>query len=665
MDELFTPLQIGRQTIKNRIVMASAERRAAETCSDPGSNAGVHPGLIAMYAARAKGGVGLVILEDTDVDSRTGSIDGHETSSPAHPCLDRDLFIPAFKELTDTIHAFGAKIIPNLRHLGRIAIPSGGARPLTASAGRNPIGPSRYGHMMGPNAKAATLAEIEFLESKFEEAAFRAKRAGFDGVQIAGHHGFVIAQFLSSLTNHRKDDYGGSLTNRMRFAVEIVQRIRARIGPEMMIVFALSGTELVEGGQDIDEGVVIARTLQDAGVDAIHVVPGLIFPFPNGHRAMPTMGEPHATFVEMAHEIKKFVDIPVIANGRIKEPALAAEIVAQGKADMISMTRSLISEPDWANKVLRGELETIRPCIGCNYCVDALQAKLSARCTVNAGWGKESEALDQVVSPKTVVIVGGGPAGLEAGRTAALRGHTVHIIEKSDRLGGQLRLAHLPPGKQEIEPFLDYLVGQVSSLPISVQLGLSPTTSSVQQMSPDVVIIATGATPAPRPKLLNATVPVLSAWDVLEQGVEAVGERVIVAGGGATGCEVAELMAHHGKTVTVLEMETELARDMNPLGEGMRHFLLERMERLDVQVLLGTRFVDVEGAEVVVADADGKSRLLPADTVVMSIGVRPNDELDEIALRRVAAEVYRIGDCLKPRNLLDAVWEGSLVGMAT
>ena len=643
--------------------MASAERRAAETCADPGSNAGVHESLIAMYAARAKGGVGLVILEDTDVDSATGAISGHQTSSPAHPCLDRDLFIPAFKDLTDAIHAFGAKVIPNLRHLGMIAIPNEGAAPLTAFAHPSPLGPSRYGHMAGPDAKTASLGEIGYLQDRFVEAAFRAKRAGFDGVQLAGHHGFLIAQFLSPRTNQRTDRYGGSLANRTRFALEIVERVRVRIGPDLMIVFALSGSELVEGGLLVEESAIVARALADAGADAIHVVPGIIFPFPNGHRAMPTMGEPHGPFVDIAYEIKKSVAIPVIANGRIKDPAAAARIIAQEKADLVSMTRALISEPEWANKVLRGELRHIRPCIGCNYCVDALQAKLSARCTVNPEWGQERSLLERTSTPKTVLVIGGGPAGLEASRVAALRGHDVHLFEASGELGGQLRLASKPPGKDEIEPFREYLVHQVSSLPISVELNLRATIESVQNLSPDAVIIAMGATPVRPPSFEKASVPVLSAWEVLENGAT-IGEQVVVAGGGATGCEVAEYLASKGKRVTVVEMEWELARDMNPLGEGMRHFLLERMQALRVNVVLGTKFLDVRGSKVVVADASGVHGNLPADTVVLSMGVAPKLDLNELALRKVVPEVYLIGDCLKPRNLLDAVWEGAFIAKA-
>ncbi len=659
---LFAPIDIGPMRVKNRIVMSSTETRTGEMCFDNGTGSGIHDGLVEECAERARGEVGLIILEDIDVDSRRGSIAGYETMSAAHPCLDRDLFIPAFKNLTDTVHGFGTKVVPNLRHLGRIAIPLDNKAPLTASPSPNPRVPSRYGHSFGPNARAATLKEIAQLQQTFAEAAFRAKRAGFDGVQIAGHHGFLISQFLSPATNRRTDRYGGTLENRMRFAVELVERVRARIGPTMAIIFALSGDELLPDGLQPGESKKVARELERAGADAIHVVPGIIFPFPNGHRSIPTMGEPHGLFVDIAREMKAEVSIPVIANGRLKDPALTADVVRQGGADMVSMTRALIADPEWAAKVLRDETEDIRPCIGCNYCVDALQAKLNARCTVNASWGRE-KVRGRKVGTKRVLVVGGGPAGMEAARVAALRGHTVQLIEKTAQLGGQLRIADVPPGKAEIRPFREYLIRQVQELPIAVQTDTEATIEMVRQLAPDVVIVASGAQPLAPPEQTGAAIPVVAAWSVL-RGEAAIGQRVVIAGGGATGCEVAELLGSQGKSVTVLEMESELARDMNPLGEGMRYFMLERLDRLGVNIMLDTKFLGVEDDRVLGAGKDSASLSITADTVVVSTGVRPVAGLDSTELSRFVPEVRVVGDCAKPRTILDAVWEGSLVAEA-
>ena len=647
-------------TLKNRLVMSATECRTAAVCVDTGTTSGVHEGLIHACAERAKGGVGLITLEDTDVDSRTGAIAGYETMSAAHPTLDRDLYIPAFRALTNAVHAFGAKVIPNLRHLGAIAIPQYGGDPLSASASPNPRVRSRYGHSSGPDARAAMPEEIQALQSRFVEAAFRAKRAGFDGVQLAGHHGFLISQFLSPRTNHRTDEYGGKLENRTRFAVELVEQVRLRIGAGMAIVFGISGDELVEGGLTLEESKVIAQALERAGVDAFHVVPGIIFPFPNGHRAMPTMGEPDAVFADIAGEIKRAVKVPVIANGRIKTPAVAARVITEGKADLVSMSRALIADPEWPVKVLRGEAEDITPCIGCNYCVDALQAKLVTRCTVNARWGREDVAATPAATPKRVLVIGGGPAGLEAARVAFLRGHHVTLIERDSRLGGQLWLAEVPPGKAEIRPFREYLVRQVEELGVTIELGTAVTVGLVRERSPDAVIVATGATPVEHNGQQKAAeMSILSAWSVLS-GHTPPGGRVVVAGGGATGCEVADHLAAQGKAVTIVEMESEFARDMNPLGEGMRYFLLERLAKQGVAMLSGVKFVGVEGRQVLLEKDGGRMGPLEADAAVLSTGVRPCNDMNQTNLNRFVPTVRVVGDSSKPRTILDAVWEGAV-----
>ena len=661
-EALFTPIRIGPMLVKNRIAMSSTERGSPVMCRDSGDDAGLHEDHVAMYSARARGGVGIIIMEDTDVDSQTGAIAGYHTGTPGHPCLDRDVFIPAFEELAVAVHVFGAKIVPNLRHLGSVAIPKDGSPPLSASPTPSPL-PSRFRHRRGLDAVEATPEQIAELQSKFAEAAFRAKRAGFDGVQLAGHHGFLINQFLSPLTNRRKDRFGGPLQNRMRFALELVSQVRSAIGGGMAIIFALSADDLVEGGLTLAESKTIAKELEGVGVDAIHVVPGTIFPWPHGHRAIPAMGSPHGVFVDIAYEIKKSIDIPVIANGRIKTPRLAPEIVAGGKADLVSMTRALIADPDWPLKVMQGREEDIIPCIACNFCLEAVPSKLTGRCTVNPDWGRELRGGLSTRSPKSVVVVGGGSAGLEAAITATLRGHSVRLFEKTRELGGQLNIAHLPPGKEEIAPFRDYLIRRARQLGVPIELGVTVHPELIKEWSPDVLIIATGATPV----LLNghggSSLTIAPAWEVLKGSVQA-GWEVVVAGGGATGCEVAEYLASRGWRVTILEMGVELARDMNPIGESMRYHMLERLQKYEVNVLLQTKFVRVDGREIVVEDKEGQIQGLYADTLVTSFGVVPNSDLDQLEMVRLVPEVYLVGDRLKPGNLRDATWSAARVAEA-
>ena len=636
LKKLFTPINIGTMEVKDRIVMP------AMTTVFANENGAVTERLINYYAERARGGVGLIVTDATCIDYPVGKI-AHATQLR----IDYDRFIPRLNDLVKSVHHYGAKIALQLHHAGR-------QTRLEYTEGKQPVSASEvYDPVFNIQPRSLRISEVEDLIEKFGEGARRAKTAGFNAVEIHAAHGYLIQQFLSAYTNRRTDKYGGGLDRRMTFALEILRRVREKVGYDFSIIFRLSAEEHVEGGLTINDTKVIAQKLEKAGVDALHISSGMD-ETPPEHGAVPPMAVPRGCFVHYAATIKKLVDVPIITVGRINDPLLAENILQEGKADLVAMGRALIADPELPRKASEERLDDIRKCIACNRCTMRIGTGLPLGCAINAAVGEEKERLTSAIKIKQILIVGGGPAGMEAARISALRGHETILYDENKELGGQLRLAIKPPYKEELRNIVDYLSNQLKNLDIEVIVGKSVTASMVQQIKPNAVILATGARPLipDIPGINNKNVA--TAWDVLEGRVE-VGEEIVVAGGGMVGCETAEFLAERGKKITIVEMLNDIATDVEPIT---RKLLLRRLSDRNMKILTNSVIYEITEEGISIIDKKSNRRKsIKTENVILSLGARPNDKLVK-ELKGKVRELYAIGDCVRPSRIWDGIYEG-------
>ena len=645
--KLFEPIKIQNVEFRNRIVMPSMENGFAE------ENGTVSERTIAYYRERAKGGAGWIIVEATYI-AQQGRARRFQLA------VDRDETIPGLKRLVDAVHSHGAKISLQINHAGRQASSAlSGERIVSAS----PIACTPKGEVPKPLEKE----EINKIIASFGRAAFRAKEAGFDGVEIHGAHGYLIHQFVSSLSNQRTDDYGGTLKNRMRLALEVLKEVRRSVGDEFLIGYRISASDYVEGGLKIEETLKVAQALEKKGIDVLHASAGMANLADSGCFVTPPMAIPRGIHLPLAEAMKKGLAIPVIAVGRINTPELAEKILEEGKADFIAMGRAFLTDPLWPSKVLSGRTEDIRICIACNECVARLGQHLSIVCTQNPVLGKESEIeIKKAPKKKKVIIVGGGPGGLEAARICALRGHEVILYDEGKELGGRLLSASLPPYKEEVGGILNYQIRQVRSLPIEIHLRRKIDAAFLASSKPDAVVIATGSIPIDLMRIngVAASVPngdqkVLYAEDVL-QGAEVKGSKVAIIGGGMIGCEVADFLTKKRRRVFIIEMLDDVAMDMS---SRPRWLLLRRLQESGgVEILVKTKVNKIEGQTVFVEKDGHPVELGKMNEIVLAVGYKPNSILYD-SLKGKIAELYTIGDCVKPRKALEAIHEGFEVGL--
>lgn len=485
MATLFEPIRIRGVEIPNRIVMPAMTTRLAAP------DGTVTPELCAYYLARAEGGSGLITVE-------MGSPHPGGRHRAREVGLYDDRFVPGLRELTARLKAAGARVGIQIGHAGGYA-----RRDVTGYPPAAPSAVPRLVHEVDTRRvvpEALTREGIRDLVRSFADAAGRMKRAGFDLVELHGAHGYLIAQFLSPLDNRRTDEYGGTLPNRARFALEVVEACRQRVG-DFPLIFRFSADEYAPGGLTLDDTREVARWLAEAGVDALHVSAGCYRSVPSAAVMIPPMNYPDGVFLHLAGAIKALVDVPVIAVGRLHAPELVRRVVAEGRADLVALGRQLIADPEWPRKVREGRADEIRPCVSCNTCVDTMRDGRRISCLVNPVAAREGAyRLVPASDPKRVLVAGGGPAGLEAARVAAERGHRVVLAERSDRLGGQLRLAARAPLFQNAETnpavllgFVEFLARGVARAGVEVRLGQAVTPEVVRALRPDVVVLATGA----------------------------------------------------------------------------------------------------------------------------------------------------------------------------
>ena len=660
---LFSPIRLNNMELRNRIVMTATHLGYAPEGE-------VTDRLVDFYAPRAKGGVGLIIVGGCPIDEYAGM--------SGMIGINDDRYIPGLERLTFVVKTEGAKVAAQLYHAGRYTHSSmiGGKKPISASAVRSKL--------TGETPRALELHEIPAVLDKFAQAALRAQRAGFDGVEILGSAGYLISQFLSPLTNLREDRYGGSLQNRMKFGLEVVAAVRNAVGPDYPIIMRLAGNDFMEGGNTNKEARIFASELEKVGVDLFNVTGG----WHETRVPQLTMFVPRKGFAYLAQGIKSAVSVPVLCSNRINDPCLGEEIIRNAQADMVTMARGLLADPDLLTKAREGKTELIYHCVACNQgCFDNIFQNRPVTCLVNPRAGIEREIeIVPTTQPKKVLVIGGGPAGMKAACTAAEKRHQVTLVEKNGRLGGQLLLNRNIPGRREMLTAATDLMNNLSALNVKVLLGKEVDRQFLKEMEPDVVVLATGARPF-LPDIQGIEDPrVVMAWDVLS-GKAIVGKNVVIVGGNAVGLETALYLANQGtlspevlhflvanraeswdtleklvsrgnREVTVVEM---LKRPGQDIGGSTRWTVMMELRRLGVKILTSARAVGIRG-EGVQIEKDQATDLLPADSVVVAAGAKPENRL-MAEIGDLGAEIFTIGDAKEPRNALEAIKEGFFTGL--
>lgn len=632
---LFSPFKIGNIELKNRIVMPPMATHFADL------DGSVNDRHIAYYVERARGGVGYITSEHTGVLKQGRAF-------PNMALIDADQQIPSFKKLVEAIHQESGKIVIQINHAGRQTSSSVTGSPIVApSAIPCPVRKEM--------PHAISFEEIQKIVEAFGEAARRVKETGADGVEIHMAHGYLLNQFLSPFSNQRTDEYGGDPERRMKMAIEVLRTVRNQVGPDFTVLCRLSANEYVEGGLKVEDTKEIAKALERNGADALHISACVAA---SGYLNHPPYYAEEGVFVHLAQGIKSTVSIPVIAVGRIRTPALANQILEEKKADLISMGRALIADPYLPLKALEGRADDIVPCISCNRCIQSIR-KGALQCAVNPETGREEMfKLKKTDRPKKVWIIGGGPGGMKAAQIAALRGHEVTLYEAQVRLGGRFLLAAIPPKKQVLKEFIDYLANQLGKLSLKIVLGKSFDPAQFENERPDAVIIATGAKPF-FPKIDGIQESdAISVEEALSDPIR-LGKKILVIGGGGIGAEVADYLSENGKEVTLIEMREGIALDL--VGH-LQHFLNLRLRGKGVQILTSTKAIRFEKKALWVEDSQGTKKLEGFNNIVMALGSIPNDELVG-SIKDKVPEVYVVGDASKPREVMEAVLEGEEVAL--
>ena len=639
LKHLFTPYKIGTCEIPNRLVvtpMVVNMNRDAGKASEQ---------FVKYHEEKAKGGWGLIITEDYRVNEHAGGY-------PYIAGLYDEAQIPSHKAFTDVIHQYDSKVFCQIYHAGRQANHhvNGGVQPVSCS----PI-PCPWNKEIPRELK---IDEIRQIIKDFGNTAANVVKAGFDGVEIHSAHGYLIHQFISPNCNKRIDDYGGSYQNRTRFLREVIAEVRRAVGPDFPVQVRLSGAEFSEGGRSLFETHQIIRDIEAYGADSLHLTYG-IYGTRSSLGSVSSFFQKRGWNVPLAEEAKKLVKIPVITVGRIQDPWMAEEIIATGKADFIGMGRPSLTDPHYPEKAQAGDYNEIRQCIGClQGCTASTYQGVPVYCLVNPELGHEFEDdYSRVPEPKKVYVAGGGVAGMEAARGAAIRGHDVHLFEASDSLGGQFISASYPPSKGEFATYPAWLLRQLTKLGVDIRLETPLTVETVRNDKPDKVILATGAKPV-IPDVPGVDGPnVVLAEDVL-RGRSDTGMDVLVAGGGMVGSETAAYLGMQCKTkVGLIEMRPDVGMDMEA---GIRDDLKDCLNRCFVEIMTNTTLTGItpEGALIKTGDT---GRLYPCDTIVLAIGTQANNPLE--AELKGLCDVVVIGDALKARKAIDATREGFLAGL--
>jgi 2-enoate reductase len=650
---LFSPMHIGKLEIKNRYFMAPMG--PGGLCDADGT---FNYRGIEYYVERARGGTGLLITGVTMVENEI-----EHCSLPSMPCptLNPLNFIKTAKLMTERVHAYDARIFLQLSAgFGRVGIP--------AIVGTTAVAPSPIPHrwIKGLTCRELTVDEIHRYVSKFADSAEIAQKAGFDGIEIhAVHEGYLLDQFAISFFNQRTDEYGGSLENRLRFAVEIVQAIKQRCGTDFPVTLrysiksfikdwcqgAVPGEEFEEKGRDIEEGIAAAKLLQAAGYDAFN---GDVGSYDSWYWSHPPMYQAKGLYLPFNRILKDNLSVPVMTAGRMDNPDLAAAAIDAGDTDMIGLARPLLADAELPNKVRKGQVERIRPCLSCQEgCMGRLANFAQISCAVNPVCGRESDypVLPALIK-KSVMIIGGGVAGMEAARVCALRGHAVTIYERSGHLGGVVVPGGVPDFKEDDHALIRWYERELHDLKVGLSFNTEVTEEFVLKARPDVLIVATGS----RPKLLaiGDAANVYTAEDVLN-GVKSAGNKTVVVGAGLVGCETAMWLHDQGVEVTVVEMADKILSLAGPLCHANHDMLCDLMAFKKIPVLTGSYLSGVTEGGFVARTGDQQT-VIAADSAILAIGYRSERSL-YASLRNQLDEVHVFGDARQVQNIMYAIWD--------
>lgn len=623
---MFEPIQIGPMTVNNRFVVPPMSNNFAIASGELSERS------LAYYQERAKGGFGLITIEATVID-RTAK------GGPRKHCLFDDSQIGALKKVVDACHVYGSCVMVQLQQAG----PEGSAK----AAGH----PLKSASRIQASSKKdipleMTTEQIYELVEMYGDAAMRAKKAGVDAVEIHMAHGYLVSSFISQQTNKRVDEFGGCFENRMRLPRLIVENIRRKVGHNIAVLARINCSDEVRGGITIDDATAVAAYLEDIGIDGIDVSRSL-------HLKDEYMWAPttiHQGFnIEYVKRIKEVVDVPVITVGRYNDPYLPELVVKKGFADLIAMGRQSIADPHFPNKAAGNKLEEITPCIAClQGCVGNMFCGQPIECLVNPFVGYESQLDEKTKAPKNIVVVGGGVGGMFAAFNLAKRGHLVTLYEKDSVLGGQMRLAAVPPGKGDITNMVRNYIVLCEKYHVDVHLNTEVNEDMIREMNPDVLIIATGASPLhPSIKGIDNTI---DAIDVLD-GMKQCGQKVLVIGGGLVGCETADYLGEHGFDVSLVEAREDIAMDI--VGEH-KIYLLENFKENHVDVHVDCKVLEIKENGVIVEQGGQKQELSRFDSIVLALGSQAYQPFDS---ENLAKEVYVLGDAIKARRAIDATRE--------
>ncbi|MDF2790124.1 MAG: NADH:flavin oxidoreductase/NADH oxidase [Neobacillus sp.] len=633
-NHLFEKGRIGKLVLKNRVVMP------AMGTSLSGPNGEVTDHQIAYYEERAKGGTGLIIVEYTSIDYEFGKAAFNQLR------IDGDRFIPGINRLAAAVQKYGAKLFVQLQHPGRETTS------MVLGEGRQIVAPSPVTcAAIGEEPRELTTPEVKEIVNKFVLGAWRCKRAGVDGVELHGAHGYLINQFLSPNTNLRTDEYGGSFENRMRFVEEIIVGIKEKCGSDFPVTIRLSVDEFEEGGTTVELSKEIARYLENIGADAIHASCG-------NYNSMDKMVESmlfeQGWRVYLAEEMKKAVKIPVFTVGVIREPEFAENILAEGRADFIAMGRSHLADPEWAKKALEGRETEIRKCICCLNCT---RAASHVSCALNVRTGRELEfkELKPVEEKRHVAVVGGGPGGMEVARVLTLKGYDVSIFEKDDKLGGQLNLVNQPKAKEKMNWMIQYHTHEMERLKVDVRLNTEASVERIKALNPYAVFLATGAKPIIPEVEGNDFSNVCDYEDVLLERKAFLNKKITVIGSGMVCYSVVSQLAAKGNEVTLVEVPTETGSKVTP---HTRLMLINRLKKANVTVIEGHKVARILPNSVLIEDELSANQLeLQDDHVVFSMGTQSYNPLEE-TYRNHFENVFVIGDAINPGSITNAIKDG-------
>ena len=632
---LFSPIKVGETVVKNRVFMPPISTNLA----DKGY---VTDALVAHYAARAKGGVGLIVTEVTTVEPTYIYL-------PGDMSIHDDSFIPGWKKLTEAVHQYDCKILPQLFHPAYMAFPIPGTPRL--------IAPSNVGPYYAKEApRSVTKEELKVIIKQFGEAALRVKTAGADGVEIhAAHAHGLLGGFLSPLYNKRTDEYGGDISCRLRLTLEVIEEVRKMCGKDFIIDVRISGDEYTDGGLNINDMIYVSKTLEKAGVDMLHVSGGTTIARGS---SIPAPGTKMGSHALLSEEIKKHVSIPVATVGRITEPWIADELIANDKADICMIGRANLCDAQFVNKAMNGHVEDIRPCIGCLRCLTGIMFGKRVSCTINPSLEIENEdTIKEAEAKKNVLVIGSGPAGMEAAFVAHKRGHHVVLCEKDDKLGGEMNLAAVPIAKQDLTLVIKYMAHKLEG--VDVRLNTEVTLEMLKNEFKDYEVIAgTGASPI----VINPFTQFkswMTADDVLA-GRAFPGRKIVIIGGGSVGCETADYLAPlindlfpRNRDVTILEMANGVM--MNESGPG-RSLLVRRMMEKGVKIITSAKVDSVTETEINYT-LDGVTHTIKdADTLIFAAGYKKNPAVEEM-LEESGLNYHMIGDAHEIGNIKTAITE--------